>query len=652
MPGMSHVLGLATVLLMGLSALGGGRAVLAALGLREKLGRALAEPVALALGVGLIGWLGFFFGVAGFLSRPALVALTLPGLAGLLLHRAPSSASRGETVDAIAWAMLALLATIAVLDLAQAMAPPADADTLAYHFALPKEFLRQGRILFVPRAVDGGIPLLLQTTYLLALGIAGESALTLWVAALGWAVAWLLYALARPHLGRNWTLAVVLVFVTTPAVVYGEGSGQLELKLALFSLVAMLGVARARGSGEWRLAALAGLAAGCYVGAKYTGLLFAGSCGLVLLAQRRWLLHGAVFGLAAMAVGWQWYVWNYINSGDPIFPLLADWVGARHGFWSAESGAFLRAQWTPEENPVPRSLYWLVAYPFVATLGGPYNWDAGRTGLGPCGLLVLPFALAGAWRFRDRIAASPLAASAAITLVYYLAWFLTASSQRVRHLLPVYPVMLLCLTLAARRFALACRLTAPLVGALVLTVAVQGAGALVFNLNYLRHLASGESREAFLERNVARYAPVPWINAHLGAGDRILVTERQLVYHLEVPSYTASQRYQYLVDLLPGSSSPERFLGELERLGITHLLVVPSLAGFASGERHFLTDELLTYTSALVASGCARIVHSEVMTAPHSRTLQWQTSEVSSDVVQLTPGPSCRISAAPSGGPA
>jgi len=631
--------GFATVLLLALACAGGGHAILRALALDDRLEPRLVDPLAFVLGVGLLGWLGFFVALAGLLAPAYLIALLVPGLAGLALRpkRKPiATAVARHELDAFIVTGLALLAAIAALDVVQAMAPPADADTLGYHFALPKLFLTAGHLEFVPRAVDGAAPLLLHMTYLVALGIGGETALTLWVALLGWAAAWLFYALAREAVDRRWALLLVILLMTTPAVVYGSGSGQLELKLSLFAMTAGLAVVRAVRSGDWRFACLAGLAVGFYIGAKYTGLLFAAVCGLALLMQRRWLLHGAIFGIVALIVGSQWYLWNAFNAGDPLFPLLYDWLGAKHGYWSAEVAAFLRSQWMPEENPVPRTVFWLLAYPFAATLHGIENWDSGRTGLGPFGLLALPFALLGLWRFRDRVAASPLRSYALIVLAFYVLWFFSATSQRVRHLLPVYPFFLLCITVAACRFARSRDVRGPLYGAVFITLAIQCGVVAVFNLNYVRHLASGETREDFLRRNVARYGPVPWLNAHLTPHDRVLVTERQLVYHLDVPSFTASQRYEYLVDLVPDSSNPRRFLAEISRLGITYVLAVPGLADFARGERHFETGELVGFTSALVAAGCGTVVHSEVMTAPRSRTVpSFYSNSVSSDVVRI-----------------
>lgn len=643
---MAIVAGFATVLFLAFACAGGGRAILVALGLVDRLEPHLVNPVAFALGVGLLGWLTFFLALGGLLAPAYLVALALFCLAGLALRLPPTMASGtvgAWQFDAFVVTCLAVMTAIAALEIMQAMGPPADADTLAYHFALPKQFVTAGHLEFMPRAIDGGVPLLLHMTYLVALGLGGETALTLWVMLLGWAAAWLFYVLARTALDRRWALVLVILFMTTPAMVYGSGSGQIEPKLTLWAMVAGLACARAVRSGDWRFACLAGLAVGFYVGAKYTGLLFAAVCGLALLTQRRWLLHGAIYGAVVLLVGAQWYLWNAFNSGDPVFPLLSDGLGDAHGYWSAESGAFLRSQLTPEENPVPRSILWLLAYPFAATLRALENWDSGRTGLGPFGLLALPFALLGFWRYRDRVAASPLLTYAVIAVAFYVLWFFSAVSQRVRHLLVIYPFFLICITVAAQRFVRLRGLQAPFCAALLLAIIIQSGVVVVFNLNYLRHLVSGESREDFLRRNVARFSPVPWLNAHLTRRDRVLVTERQLVYHLDVPSFTASERYQYLIDLIPGSSNPRRFLAEIRRLGITYILVIPGLSDFARGERHLETAELVGFTAELVAAGCGEVVHSEIMTAPRSRTVpSFYSNSVSSDVVRVDTA-NCRL---------
>ncbi|MDB5405396.1 MAG: conserved rane protein of unknown function [Rhodospirillales bacterium] len=626
--------GFATALLLALACLGAGRAVLRALGLTDELG-SCAEPIGFAIGVGLVGWIVFLPAIAGWLQPWQLALVLVPGLAGLALKRpAPPSLAGLEPLIVVG---LVLVAAICLLNLVQALAPPADADSLAYHFALPKEFLRAGHLVFVPRASDGAIPLLLHMTYLVALGIGGETALTLWVMLLGWAAAWLVYTLARIWLDRRWSLALVLLFMTTPAVVFGSGSGQLELKLTLFALTAGFAVMRAVQGGDWRYACLAGLAAGDYAGAKYLGLVFVAACGVTLLLQRRWLLHSAVFGVTALGVGCQWYIWNAVNAGDPFFPILYDWLGAKHEYWSPALQAVFRSDYVAQEDPVPANLFWFLAYPFVATLDGFSKWDSGRTGFGPFALFVLPFAALAIGRSRRALARHPLRSLAVLSLVFYALWFFSGVSQRVRHLLPLYPVLLLCLIVAARRYAGKAGLMRHLASAALLTLLLQCAGLGLFSVNYLRHLAIGETRLAFLQRNVAGFSPLSWINANLTGRDRLLFGDRQLEYYIEIPSYLAVPLTQHLVDLRPGTNDQLRFLREARALGVTHVLVVPSLRDFAKGVAYG-NNVLPGNLAPLVAAGCATVVHSEDTLLLPSRTLPAFTAEtISSDVVRLVP---------------
>lgn len=556
-----------------LACLGYGMVVLRLVGVAGTLTRAEHFTWSFALGFGVLGWLVFFVGVAGLAAPLPLGVVVAVGAAAMFAFRgAPRKAAEG---NASAWAaadrvLVALLAVILAFSLAQGLSPPTDGDSLAYHFALPKQFLGDGRVTFVPRAMDGAIPLLPHMTYMTALGLGGERAMTLWSMASGWMAAALLFTLARRFLDRRWALAVAVAFLGTPAVVYGAGSGQVEVRNALFAMMAAFAVATALGTGLLRHAVLAGLAAGFFMAGKYLGLQYAFACGLVLLMQRRWFVHGAAFTLAALVAGGQWYVWNWLHSGDPFFPLLYGLVPyADPTHWDAAHAADLQAMIRDDERAVPIGLGWLLAYPFVATLAGKPIFESGRTGFGPLVLLALPFALAGLWRFRRRIAGHPLLPVAAIVAIFYAEWFLMGSSQRLRHMLPAYPLVLLAVMVAARKAASA----RPLAAAIGLTLAVQLGGQAVFAAGHLRYLASDESRDQFYERSVGGYAPIPWINANLGPADRLYMVLRSANYLVDVPIFYAHFVQEAQVDVSPRATDPRRFYAQLRAVGATHLLV-------------------------------------------------------------------------------
>ena len=133
-----------------------------------------------ALGIGIIGWFLFWMGIMNWLTSWMLIILVIFGCMSFWWGKEDLRCPLFINID---WKTVLLVLGLFVslsFDLLEALAPPADADTLAYHFALPKYFLTNGRIEFVPIAVQGAIPLLLHMTYTIALGLGGEMSLTLW----------------------------------------------------------------------------------------------------------------------------------------------------------------------------------------------------------------------------------------------------------------------------------------------------------------------------------------------------------------------------------------------------------------------------------------------------------------------------------------
>jgi len=256
-----------------------------------------------------------------------------------------------------------------------------------------------------------------------------------------------------------------------------------------------------------------------------------------------------------------------------VFPMFFQWLGRDDlSFWTAEYDVWFKEFFRKVERDIPRSVWWFIGYPFKATFDSLPLFEAKRTGFGPFGMLILPLSACGAWVFRKRIRHSPLFAYAAICGLFYTLWFFTGSSQRIRHLLPMLPLFLLTMAVAAERFTDLKKLHPPLLAALGLTLIVQLAGHGVFSLAYLKHLAGDYSREAFLSRNVLVYDVVPWINANLGPKDRIALSERQILYYLNVPYFFTSATIQVSVELRPDRIRPQTLYKQLRSLGVTHIL--------------------------------------------------------------------------------
>jgi hypothetical protein len=570
--------------------LGLGAVVLHILGLDKEITPGEHWTLSFAIGFGVLGWLVFPIGISGLLSTGPLWTFLFASSLGILLLCNGGFPIFRKTPDAIGKVLLILFTVILFFDLAEALAPPADADSLAYHFNWPKRFVAAGAISFIPQAWTGAVPLLVQMTYIPPLALGGEVALSLWVMASSWAGVAMVFVFSRRHLTMNWSLAIALIYLTTPAVVYGGGSGQVESKMTLFVLAGVWSLSRSLETGRLPFAVLAGLAAGFFAGAKYLGLLFVAAAGLVLLFQRGGfrpaLLAGIAFSFAVMAGGFQWYAWNAIHTGDPVFPLFFEWLGRDDlAFWSEDYSVWFKKTLRFLERDVPRSLWWLIGYPFKATFDPLPLFEARRTGFGPFLMLILPFSILGAWYLRYRLRESRLFIYAIVCFLFYTLWFFTGSSQRIRHLLPMLPLFLVVLAVAAVRFADLKTLQAPLFAAVGLSLLVQFVGHGVFSLAYLKHLVDNNGPAAFLTRNVLIYDVVPWINANLGPKDRLFLSERQILYYLKVPYFFGSPNVQGLVELRPSRVQPNTLYRQLRSIGVTHALFRYSAKSSSSLEK-------------------------------------------------------------------
>ena len=631
---------LAVLLLQTVACLGYGAAVLRLLKVDSALQWTERASWSFVLGIGVLGWLLFFVGVAGLFSTLPMLIVLIAGVPGIVFLGRPDGAPSAP-LSVLERLLLAVLLLALVLDSLEGLSPPADADSLAYHFATPKLFLEAGRIFFIPRAVDGAAPLLLQMTYTSALDLGGEKALTLWTMVSGWGAALLLYALARNHMSRAWALAVTLIWLTTPVVLYGGGAGHVEVRNAGFVLLSVAALMRGRETGWLRYAAIAGLATGLFIASKYTGLLFAVAAVPALLTLRRWPLQGAVFGATALLAGFQWHLWNFLNTGDPVFPMLFPLIGgADYPYWDAAHHLALRNDLFMGERAVANNPLWMLAYPLLATFSTSGAFDSERAGMGPFLLLIAPFVAGGFWRYRQDIKSGPWLVAIITLSVFYGLWFLSGSSQRVRHLTPLYPIALLACAYLATRWSESARATWPLMLAAMLTLGIQLAGHGASSLNYARHVFAGESRDAFYQRNVSGYGAAKWINDNLTDGDKILFVNRQLNYLINAPSYYAHPSNETFVDIRAAADNPKRYYRQLHDLGVTHVLTTsppmdrPATKAESSGSGQW---------RVIMAAGCATEVARIPVRAIRSRSLNatgpiagWQS------ILKLAP-PTCDI---------
>ncbi|MBI2901112.1 MAG: hypothetical protein HYY17_13080 [Planctomycetes bacterium] len=524
---MHAIAGIASALLALLIAHGLGRIVL-----RKRP----ADPVRLvartAAGLGLWGLCLLALGIAGLYTRAGLGALTvllaLPALGGGRQLIEDLGAWRGVFRDRLAALIFAATALVLLFNAVRAAVPTSDNDSLRYHLAAPKTWLREGRIVYLPVITING-PASAQCFNGLFLAFPGERGATLFV----FLTLVLSVALAAASLLSRYGPRAAAVAAAAIAGLLNFkdliGSASDIPAFTLFTLASLVFLA----DRAWLPAALfAGFAAG----AKMAGLA------VILIATLLTIPLGwrKTLGLAlvAGALAFPWYLKSWAWTGNPVWPFAYSVFGGRD--WSAAAGDEL--VWGLGLGRSPVDPAWFAGLAYRALL-----W---RTGA--------PFLLVPLLLVLFRLDRRQKILLGAFCLAVPLWWL---SSPQPRFLLPFHAAVAMTVAVAAARLMDRVR---PLAVAAVVVLAVglayQGTGR-------AWNVWRGKSR---------RVCPrvVEHLNRELPGGAVVFVNAFGVEFLLERRFVTGIPLISCAV-LWPDMRSAEELRARLRELGITHVLTTP-----------------------------------------------------------------------------
>jgi 4-amino-4-deoxy-L-arabinose transferase-like glycosyltransferase len=320
------------VLLTALSS--GGYALPLALGppIHRLSGRRLWETV---LGLGLLGTALTGAGFAGLLRRPLLLVLLASGgtMGALRLIRAGREPRGTAPVGSIAlFSALGIMALGG--QLAGALSPEVEIDSLSYHLGKVWLYLDTGRITAQAWNLSFRLASLWELLLTPAFALGGEAGAKL----LNPAVALLAALLVGDAVGRKGPfggrLATALVLTSLPVAVYA-GTLKNDLLVALLATASLVAVLEYRRGGNPRWALVAGALSGFAVATKTT----AGLAAAVALALVAWPRRGRasakpalLFSGAGSLPVLPWLLWNLEGTGNPFFPLATGVFGGLDRF--------------------------------------------------------------------------------------------------------------------------------------------------------------------------------------------------------------------------------------------------------------------------------------------------------------------------------
>jgi len=336
------------------------------------------------VGLGAVALVVTAVGLAGALRSGPVVSTLAAALALLVpdAARIVISAGRGlRGLRPVAFGRLETVALAAVLlslgcGLVSSLAPPTSWDATVSHLKVPLRFTERGDV-FRLDDLSSNAPLNVAMLFIPAMWLGGDTAPALLHYAFLVFGGLALVAAARRRLSRRGTLVATAAYFLMPVASVIGSEAVADFAVVLYVVLAFIAFLHwwDEGRAGWLL--LAGVCVGLAAGSKYTGLialppLVLGVCVKARAAGARpgrMLAHGAAAALVAVALASPWYVRNVVETGNPIYPVLADTIPTRHisAAWTAPGGA--SAGRFSRLIRYPSDLLNLVLFPVNCTLG-------------------------------------------------------------------------------------------------------------------------------------------------------------------------------------------------------------------------------------------------------------------------------------------
>ena len=469
--------------------------------------------------------------------------------------------------------------------------PPYTRDALVHHLAVPKIWLSSGGICEIPWAEYSYHPMNLQLLYYACLILKSDIAPKFLHMSFALAAGLIIFLYLKTKISKPWAGFGALFYLTTPVILKLQTIVYVDLGLAFFVCAAVLSlfVWMDRGYGVNRWLFLAALCMGLAVGAKPNGLLAWGLICLLMVfftardniqAQWKAIWWGGLFFLLALIVISPWYIKNYLQVGDPLYPLFSPGGSAYPLLANDQIGKDVSI-YLIRKHLFGESLLEYLLIPIRLFFSGQDDTPQFFDGvLNPLLLLAAPFAF-GLKKHRKQAAFMGL-----FCLLYIILAFLK-TAPRIRYIVCTIPFLAImaAMGLSYIQNELSQRLqgnTAKILFWIPAAVAVLGLGA---NARYLAsffskvdplpYVMGEESRNSFLEKHVGEYKTVEFLNRTLPKDARVmLLFMGRRGYYLDREYFHKNIGGLREVDLavqdiLEGKSSSDR----LRSYGATHVLV-------------------------------------------------------------------------------
>lgn len=295
----------------------------------------------IAILIGVYSYCVLFIGLIGKLSYfPVFLLTVLLFLIGLLL-----SISKLRKLDLGALIkyqskqdllLYVLFLTLAGVNLIGALGPELAFDSLWYHLTIPKIFILNQKIFYIQGNLFyySLMPKLTEMFYVSSLLLWSETLAKLIHLTFGILSCVVLFKLARLFLKRTQSLLVVILFYTSPVIMWLSTTAFSDLSRTFFESFSLYQFALYIKKGSRKNLLISAILLGFAIATKILaiGTLFVFIVLIFTLTKdqiREKIKKSLVFSFVALAIPLPWFAMSYFHTGNPFFPLFSE-LGLRN----------------------------------------------------------------------------------------------------------------------------------------------------------------------------------------------------------------------------------------------------------------------------------------------------------------------------------
>ena len=273
---------------------------------------------ALSILIGIYSYGIFTLGILRFLTTSNIFGFTVSWLFISVFYFKDKLRIQLIKLNKIEYFIISVIILQALINLIGTLGPELGFDALWYHLTLPKIWLSEHLIRFLPGAVYkySVMPKLTETLYTTALSLGNEIIAKLIHFSFGLLILIPLYQLSHKFLSRTYSLFVLLLFYSNLVVGWESITAYVDLARTFFEILALKLFTDEKYT---KSAITLGLAISVKLIALGSLPIFI----VLLYLKKKTLPDICKFILFSLLVPLPWLLFTFINTGNPVYPFLS-----------------------------------------------------------------------------------------------------------------------------------------------------------------------------------------------------------------------------------------------------------------------------------------------------------------------------------------